>query len=288
MKILVTGGTGFTGKRVLPLLKGKGEIIVFARKTSDVTLAKKLGYQVVHGDMDDIESLKSAMKDCDGLINIASIGFGHCESIITAATETKLQRAIFVSTTALFTKLPAQTKKVRTAAEKTIQDSTLNWTIIRPTMIYGGSDDRNMIRLLRYIKRWPVLFIPGNGQSLQQPIYVDDLAKGIVDAFFSDKTIKKSYNVSGKEALTFNNVVDLASRSIKKKVLKVHLPIAPMIWLLEVYGKLSKNPYIKPEQVLRLNEDKDFSHNEASKDFNFNSRSYEEGIELEVQNSKMI
>jgi len=79
MKILVTGATGFTGKRVMSLLVEKQgiQLRLFTRAQSDVSQFKDYDYEHCVGDFDDKESLLAAMKDCDGLINIASIGFGQ-------------------------------------------------------------------------------------------------------------------------------------------------------------------------------------------------------------------
>jgi hypothetical protein len=54
--------------------------------------------------------------------------------------------------------------------------------------------------------------------------------------------------------------------------------------LLKVYEKISRKPRLKAEQVLRLNENKDFPHDEASRDFGYNPLSFEEGMKLEVNN----
>ena len=70
MKILVTGATGFTGTRVLPLLMRKGEIRCFVRLNSNVQQIKKLGYDLAYGDLGDLNSLKQGMSGCNILINI--------------------------------------------------------------------------------------------------------------------------------------------------------------------------------------------------------------------------
>ena len=86
----------------------------------------------------------------------------------------------------------------RVAAELAIETSSLKYTILRPTMIYGSDRDRNMWRLIRFMRYSPIVPIFGDGTSLQQPIYVDDVAQAIVGCLGSDKTIGKSYNIAGK------------------------------------------------------------------------------------------
>ena len=113
---------------------------------------------------------------------------------MAAAEEAGLRRAVFVSTTSIFTSLDTASKPVRLAAEDTVMTSALDWTIIRPTMIYGTPADRNMARLLRALRRLPVLPLPGGGTGLQQPVHVDDLAGAIVAALDRPATIGRAYD----------------------------------------------------------------------------------------------
>jgi nucleoside-diphosphate-sugar epimerase len=283
MKIFVTGATGFTGSRLVPLLLNNGhEVRCLYRASSDRSSLPQPEIEWAVGDLSDSESLTTAMQGTDALVNIASLGFGHADSIITAAKNAGIKRAIFISTTAIFTQLNAPSKKVRVAAELTIESSGLKYTILRPTMIYGSPRDRNMWRLIRFIKISPIVPIFGDGKYLQQPIFVDDVAQAVVSCLANENTIGKSYNIAGKQALTYNQVIDTIAKKMNKRVWKIHIPSKPVVGLLTLFEKFHIPFPIKAEQVLRLNEDKAFSYEEASKDFGFSPRSFEEGIGLEI------
>lgn len=282
MKILITGGTGFTGRRVLSLLTGKGQIRCLVRQGRTTTDIEKLKYEVAYGDLGNLESIKRAIEGCEGLINIASMGFGHVPGIVKCAEKAGIRRAVFVSTTAIFTQLNARSKSVRREAEDYVMRSNLEWTILRPTMIYGAPDDRNMIRLLSFIKRWRVMPIPGSGKRLQQPVHVDDVAKAVVESFFAQQTIRKSYNISGRQSLDFNKIVDTAAGSLGIKVYKIHVPFTLIKTCFKIYEFLVSNPRLKEEQLLRLNEDKAFGYEQACKDFGYSPRSFQEGIRNEA------
>src|ERR1043165_5252204 len=149
MKIFITGATGFTGSRVVPLLFQNGfEVRCLYRASSDRSALTDSNIEWALGDVADSQSLTSAMQGADVPVNIASLGFGHAESIISAAQNAGIKRTIFISTTAIFTQLNAKSKKVRVAAELAIETSGLKYTILRPTMIYGSPRDRNMWRLI--------------------------------------------------------------------------------------------------------------------------------------------
>jgi nucleoside-diphosphate-sugar epimerase len=281
--ILLTGATGFLGEFVLEELVNRGhDVTCFVRKTSNLDKIKRENVNYVYGELDDYKSICEALKGKNALINIASLGFGHAPNIINACEEMGVKRSIFVSTTGIFTKLNPDSKGVRLEAEKLIKESNLDYTIIRPTMIYGTPRDRNMWRLVNILKKFPVLPILGSGTYLQQPVYVEDLATAIVSAYEKPVSIKKDYNVSGAKSLTYNEVVDITGEALGKKVLKLHIPMKLSYNLLKVYEKVSNNPKLKAEQVLRLNENKDFSYEEAKQDLGYNPLSFNEGIKREL------
>ena len=122
----------------------------------------------------------------------------------------------------------------------------------------------------------------GDGLSLQQPIYVEDVARAVVGCLSSGKTVCKSYNIAGKQPLTYNGVIDTIARQLKKQVWKWHIPSAPVIALLSFFEQLRIPLPIKAEQVQRLNENKNFSYAEAARDFGFRPLSFEEGVGMEV------
>jgi len=284
MKVLVTGGTGFTGSQVVPILLKNGyEVRCLYRPQSDRSVLPQPEIEWALGDVSDPQALSTLMQGTDALVNIASLGFGHADSILRPAKNAGIQRGIFVSTTAIFTKLNAKSKKVRLAAERAIETSGLKYTILRPTMIYGSPRDRNMWRLVRFMRYSPIIPIFGDGNYLQQPIYVGDVALAIVNCLCNDQTISKSYNIAGKVPLTYNQVIDTIAGQMNKRVWKIHIPSGPVVSLLKFFDRIRIPFPIKAEQVLRLNENKDFSYAEAERDFGFSPLAFEEGIETEIK-----
>jgi nucleoside-diphosphate-sugar epimerase len=284
MKVFVTGGTGFTGSYVVPLLLKYGfQVRCLYRPGSDRSVLRQPGIEWALGDLSDPQSLTASMRGADALVSLASLGFGHADSILRAARDTGIQRAVFVSTTAIFTQLNAKSKTVRLAAERAVEASELKYTILRPTMIYGSPRDRNMWRLIRFMRYSPVIPVFGDGNYLQQPIYVGDVAQAIVECLCTDQTIGKSYNIAGKYPLTYNRVIDTVAKQMNKRVWKMHIPSAPVVSLLKLFERLNIPFPIKAEQVLRLNENKSFSYEEAERDLGFDPLSFQDGIMLELQ-----
>jgi len=284
MKVFVTGATGFTGSRTVPLLLAQGiQVRCLYRTDSDRSALPQPEIEWVLGDIANRQALSNLMKGTQALVNIASLGFGHADSIIGAAQNAGIRRAVFISTTAIFTQLNARGKAVRLAAEESIQKSGLDFTILRPTMIYGSRRDRNIFRLIQWLRVFPVFPIFGNGEYLQQPIFVDDVAQAIVSCLKNDHTIGKSYNIAGQSPLSYNQMIDTIATQMGMYVWKIHVPSSPVVSLLKFFERLHVPFPIKAEQVLRLNENKNFDYTEAQNDFDFQPRSFAEGIQLELK-----
>ena len=81
---------------------------------------------------------------------------------------------------------------------------------------------------------------------------------------------------------TYNQVIDTIAGQLQKRVWKVHIPSAPVVSLLKSFELLHIPFPIKAEQVLRLKENKNFSYEEAGRDFGFSPLPFEEGIKLEL------
>ena len=284
-RVLVTGGSGFLGGHVVPLLVSRGEqVVALARSATAASQVAGLGADAVPGDLDDPFSIDRAFADsgADALVNLASLGFGHAPTIVAAAEDAGITRAVFVSTTAIFTNLNAGSRVTRQSAEDVITASALEWTVIRPTMIYGTPADRNMVRLLRLLRRTRWVPVPGGGHRLQQPVHVEDLARAVVAALDTSTAIGKAYDVAGPEPLTFRRVIEQAAEAVGCRARLVPVPLAPMAASVRLYERVVDRPRIKGEQLERLAEDKAFDISSARQDLAFEPRSFAEGIREEA------
>ena len=139
-----------------------------------------------------------------------------------------------------------------------------------------------MIRLIRWLDRWPVLPVFGNGPLLQQPVHVSDVAWALVQALDTPATIGRQFNISGAAPLTYGDVVHLAAQALGRRVQRFHIPARPIVTAFQALERLGFNLSIKAEQVLRLNEHKAFSHAEAADAFGYAPMAFEQGIRKEV------
>lgn len=284
-RAFVTGGSGFLGGHVVRLLVAHGwQVSALARSPHAAREVAALGAEPVEGDLDRPETIGKAFAGRDDavLVNLASLGFGHAHPIVTAAEQAGLRRAVFVSTTGIFTNLNPASKAVRIEAERLIRESSLDWTIIRPTMIYGTDGDRNMWRLLQLLRRTPIVPVPGGGSRLQQPVHVADLASAIVGAVATSAAVGQAYDVAGPEALPFRRVVQEAAAGLGRRAVVVPLPAAPLLAVLRRLEAAGRRPPVKAEQVERLLEDKAFDIGPAQRDLGYRPRTFRAGIAAEA------
>jgi uncharacterized protein YbjT (DUF2867 family) len=228
--------------------------------------------EFAEGDLHDSNSLTAAMNGTDTLINIASLGFGWVDSLFEAIRRSTLRRGIFVSTTAILTSLPVKSRPLRERGEQMVRNSGLAWTIVRPTMIYGTPEDRNVARLITFVERSPVVPVVAPN-ALQQPVHVEDVASAIVSCLGVPETIGRVYNLSGRDPLTFESLVRETVRATGRHRTVVRLPFRPILEAVRLYNGLVSKPRITVEQVLRLQEDKAYDHADAREAFGFSPRS---------------
>lgn len=296
MRLLVTGGSGFLGGYVLDEARRRGHrCVALARSPGAARTVAAYGATPLHGDLDDAAALAQAFAStrCDALVNLASLGFGHAPAIVGATAGAGIGRAVFVSTTAVTTALPAPSKTVRLAAEAEIRRSGLSWTILRPTMIYGAAGDRNLSRLLvllSRLRRVPVprglpfvVPVPGGGRQLQQPVHVADLAAAVLTAVERPETAGRCYDVAGPEPLTFAELLRTAAAAVDCRAHLLPVPLAPVIAVTRCYERISRRPRVRAEQWQRLAEDKAFPVDAAVRELAYAPRPFAAGIRAEAE-----
>ncbi len=286
MRLLVVGGSGFVGGYVLREAALRGHrALALARSPEAARTVAGHGAQPLAGDLDDARQLDEvfAAARFDALVCLASLGFGHGPGIVAAAEEAGIPRAVFVSTTAVTTTLHPPTRQIRLAAEEQIRGCGLDWTILRPTMIYGAAGDRNLSRLLSLLSRAAVLPVPRTGGCLHQPVHVADVAGAVLTALERPAAVGSLYNVAGPEPLPFAELLRTCARAVGSRTRLVPVPLGPLVTLTRGYERLSRHPRIRTEQLLRLGENKSFAIDDAIRDLGYAPRPFADGISDEAR-----
>jgi uncharacterized protein YbjT (DUF2867 family) len=298
MKVFITGATGFVGQEILKRLHdARRSIRILARHPQSAKVrdfASRFGAEIHAGDVLDPASLPAGLKDCEAVIHlvgiISEIGTNTFENVHTQGTKNiinAVQQAgvkRFVHMSALGTRANAVARYHRSkwAAEEIVRNSGLDFTIFRPSIIYGPHD--GFVNLFANMSRFsPMLPIMGSGRSQLQPVPVADVATCFVRALDEPKSIGQTYDLCGGDVLSFEEVIDAILEVTGRKRMKLHVPL-PLArfqasFLEFVFPKLlGKAPPLNRDQLLMLNEDNVGNPEPANELFGLKPVSFKEGI----------
>ena len=298
--LYITGITGHSGKWFLERLekegyRGKIRCVMKEKKSAapekyEIFENRKLDVEFAVGSLEDEAFLLESLKGVRTILHIAGINLSP--GIVKSAMLNKVDWIILVHTTGRFSKYKSASQeyiRIEDAILELCKESLqglhkLNCTILRPTMIYGSSKDKNMYRLVNYLDRHVLFPLFGDGSNLMQPVHARDLGNAYYDVLVhKDAPLNKAYNLSGAEPITYRNIIQTIRSQLGSKTAIVSLPMSLSILAAKVYNFLFKNAIITVEQVMRMQEDKDFNHDEASRDFGYAPLRFEDGIKEEVE-----
>ncbi|MSS70107.1 MAG: NAD-dependent epimerase/dehydratase family protein [Candidatus Latescibacteria bacterium] len=277
--ILVTGATGYTGPFVVEaLIRAEEEVKVFVRRTSDTAAIREAGADVVLGDLEDERSLLDALDGVDAVVGVAHIR--HAPTLVRACAARGVTRGIFFSSTRLASRVPSPTVQEVIDGEAAVAGSRLDFTLLRPTMIYGPGEDRNISRIRRHIRTHRIIPVFGSGERLQQPVFVRDVAQAVPRVLCRAATTRKAYVLAGPKPVSHIGLIDAVAAAEGRWVVKVYLPVRMSAWGAGVYERFSSEPRITAEQVRRFDEGKVFDISDARRDFGYDPVPFEEGLRL--------
>ncbi len=285
MKILVSGGTGLLGQGLLRVFRELGghEVRCFVRTTSPIERLE--GFEFVYGDARDVGSIERALRGRDAFVLIA--GIEYTPQVLEAMNRARVERLLMVSSTSAHSRFAFRSAP-RLRMETLLPGSGLSWTVVRPSMIYGSELDHNMHKLLRFLDRSPVFPLFGSGENLWQPVYFEDLARGLYAALTRPGAEGEVYDLPGKQPLRYVDLIRVAAGALGKKVRIVRIPAEPVRRGLLVAEKLKVPLPVKSEQVLRLREDKAYPYEKARTELGYEPRPFEEGIALEAERLREV
>ncbi|WP_204230471.1 NAD-dependent epimerase/dehydratase family protein [Mammaliicoccus sciuri] len=293
MKLLITGANGHSGKLFLKNLsttniKKYEEIHIIVRNDDLDRFIEESGLNIIKhkGDLTDVQFLTEVTRNIDTILHIAGVQMS--QNLFEAAINNKVNWVIAVHTTGRYSRFKMASEEYINIEDKllTLRDE-INITILRPTMIYGSSRDRNMYKLIKFIDKSPVFPIFGDGKNLMQPVTATDLAIAYQQVLDNAEVCKnQNYNLSGKYPIKYKELIKTVSSKLDKNIILLSIPIKLSYYAVLVANRILPKFPLNEEQVLRMKEDKDFTHLKANRDFGYSPMSFDEGIESEVNEYK--
>ena len=271
MKVALIGGTGFVGSYLIDeLIKNEHTPRLLVRKNSDYKVMQSDKCELITGDIDNDNALKETLEGCDAVIYLIALirefpkkgltneklQFRGSEKVAKIAEELGVKRFILMS--ALGANPNPNGSKYMQAkhlSEQAIKNSNLNWTIFRPSSLFGDPRagdrpefcmmlDKLMLNLVPYPKFLPFpapSFFTSNpfdaGQYALSMVHVKDVASIFVKALSDETTIKQTIEIGGKREVTWNEIIKSIASVTGQKVFM--LP-APFFVIFSIAGLLDR------------------------------------------------
>ena len=260
-ELLVTGASGHSAKYFFEKLESESydkEIKCVVRKSHSIEHLKSLRLKLDFIYIDALEDICHLKNHFTGVkVVLHTAGIKLSKKVMEAGTQKGVDWFICVHTTGRYSRFKSASAEY-IAIEDGLLNKYNNLTILRPTLIYGSSRDRNFWRLINFINSYSIFPVFGTGNNLMQPVNAEDLGNAYYKVLKNRKsTYGKQYNLSGREQVTYLSILKEISAVLGKRVFFIHIPI----WISLVGAYLmnillgSRFP-ISVEQVQRMQEDR--------------------------------
>lgn len=288
--LLITGITGHTGRYFIEELIRNNytdTIRCVVRKSSDTSILDTsiLNVEKVYGDLNDQEFLNDCMRGVDTVLHIA--GIRMTLTVIRAAVKNEVKRVILVHTTGIYSKYKSASflyKNIEAEMRDIIHKEypQLNVTILRPTLIYGNLCDQNMIVFIKMVDKLRFFPIIAQGTNLLQPVNARDLGKAYYQVLINSQNVGGDYCLSGEKPITMLDMFKLISNNLEKHTTFISVPLNVGVFLAQCLKVCTLGRINYVEKVQRMGEDRNFSYEDAARDFGYKPMPFAEGIRIEV------
>lgn len=227
--ITITGANGFVAKNLRNFLsKNHIKVIAIARKT----FQKHHSETVVYSKTLLEKGLQNKLRNCDALVHLIGIGkqsskynfegnVDLTKNMIKTCKKSGIKKIIYISGLGVTKNSRSDYFISKYKAEQEIINSGLNYTIFRPSYIVGKKDYLSKF-VLKQIKKG-IVIIPGSGKYHLQPIFVEDVAKIILESISEKKFSNKILDLVGPEIIKFEDFVRYFVKNKKTRIQKINL-----------------------------------------------------------------
>jgi NADH dehydrogenase len=243
MTVLVTGPTGFLGRRVVQkLIEHNYQVRCLVRTPGKERMFEQGSVDVYYGDIGNPDALAGACQGVDQVIHLVAVirenGDATYDTVNRLGTEQVVEAAkstgsvsqfILVSAVGAVDDPDLPYLRSKWQGEQAVINSGLTHTIIRPSLVFGPGDEF-INSLAAVIRLFPVVPVIAGGRNRMQAIWVDDLAHCIALSLSRHDLHGHTLELGGPDQLSYNQIVEIICRAMNRRRLKVHLPI----WIMRI------------------------------------------------------
>lgn len=282
-RVGVLGATSLVGTCLLPLLIEAGWLITaFSRRS----IEHGNGLQWQRLPITESISLSPALqKTADVIPNwICLAPIWVLPDYFSFLEVHGARRVVVLSSTSRFTKNDStdpqeQATAIRLAnTEARVQEwaesTCVEWLILRPTLIYGFGQDKNIAEITRFIRRFGFFPLFGKASGLRQPVHAADVASACLATLEASCAVNRAYNISGGETLSYRNMVTRVFITLNRRPRLLTVPLWTFRLAVTMLRYLPRYRQWSAAMAERMNQDLVFDHTEAARDLAFKPRTF--------------
>ncbi len=239
MKVLVTGGTGFVGSRIVHELRAQSrDVRALVRRPERAGRLSSWGASLAEGDVTDAESVRRAVAGCTHVVHLVAIIRGRdadfrrvmvdgFANVLAAAREEGVERVVLMSAlgTGEATKDAVPYFGAKWEMERAVEESGLTYTIFRPSFVFGR-DGGVLPTFLRQVRLSPVVTVIGAGRQRSEPIWVDDVAAYFAAGLDLPEATNRTFELGGPDRVSWDELYLRIAKVLGKRRRLVHIPAA--------------------------------------------------------------
>jgi uncharacterized protein YbjT (DUF2867 family) len=262
--ILVTGGTGFIGPKIVHKLRAEGkDVRCLVRDRRRGRQLESWGCELVEGDVTDAASLQIAVTGCEVVIHLVAIIVGRRQDfervmeqgtrdLVDAAKAAGVRRFILMSAlgTSEATRDLVPYYHAKWEMEETVRRSGLEYVIFWPSFVFGA-DGGALRQFTRIARLSPVTPIVGSGRQRLQPIWVDDVAAYFAAAVDRPEAANRVFELGGPDVVSWNELWQRLKRASGLRRPSVHIPTR-LLRVQAVALERLPNPPVTRDQLTML------------------------------------
>lgn len=236
-KILVLGGTGFVGRHVCEALVRAGlQVTVATRRAKHAAAVQTLpGLEVLEANVHSDTDLARLLPGHSAVVNLVAILHGNARRfqqvhvdlpsrLVQAMAQAGVKRLVHISALGAAAEGPSRYLASKHAGETAVRNSALDWTVLRPSVVFGA-EDRLLNTFARLQTCAPVVPLAG-ADTRFQPVWVGDVAQAVARSLQSSSGVGQVYEVVGPDTLTLADLVRVAGRLSGHPRPVIGLPVA--------------------------------------------------------------
>ncbi|MBI2070501.1 MAG: NAD-dependent epimerase/dehydratase family protein [Elusimicrobia bacterium] len=270
-KIFITGASGFIGKAAVATLINKGYDIASWRHRPGANIPEHLRRTRMYtGDLSDLNQettrqLREALSGARTVLHLAAKtpeaahsrnefqkhNVDMTQRLIAAAQEARVERFIFVSTQSVTARRLSDYAQSKKTAEEAVQQSGLDYVIVRPAIVYGPGDLGLFAKLVRLINAFPVIPFPDSPAEFQ-PVLLDDVARTLAGLVESNGL--KLVDIAGPDAVTLKQWIGRIAQVMNKQRLFIPIPMPVAFAGARTLSLILKKPPITVDNLRGLAE----------------------------------